>query len=194
MSTSTGTAVLDSGRTILLRWLVATVGFPIGGFVGHAIAGPAATVIAALIGGLIAGAIIGFGQAGALALRPQAIAIWAGVTAVGLAVPLIAITALIGQIDTTFDAVLLGALTGLAIGAGQAVLFGREGVGNAWIWVGASAVAWAVGWLVTAAVGVALAPGWPVFGLSGALVSQIITGIVLWKVMSQDQVAASARA
>ncbi len=194
MSTSTGTAVLDSGRTILLRWLVATVGFPIGGFVGHAIAGPAATVIAALIGGLIAGAIIGFGQAGALALRPQAIAIWAGVTAVGLAVPLIAITALIGQIDTTFDAVLLGALTGLAIGAGQAVLFGREGVGSAWIWVGASAVAWAVGWLVTAAVGVALAPGWPVFGLSGALVSQIITGIVLWKVMSQDQVAASARA
>ena len=194
MSTSTGTAVLDSGRTILLRWLVATVGFPIGGFVGHAIAGPAATVIAALIGGLIAGAIIGFGQAGALALRPQAIAIWAGVTAVGLAVPLIAITALIGQIDTTFDAVLLGALTGLAIGAGQAVLFGREGVGNAWIWVGASAVAWAVGWLVTAAVGVALAPGWPVFGLSGALVSQVITGIVLWKVMSQDQVAASARA
>ena len=194
MSTSTGTAVLDSGRTILLRWLVATVGFPIGGFVGHAIAGPAATVIAALIGGLIAGAIIGLGQAGALALRPQAIAIWAGVTAVGLAVPLIAITALIGQIDTTFDAVLLGALTGLAIGAGQAVLFGREGVGSAWIWVGASAVAWAVGWLVTAAVGVALAPGWPVFGLSGALVSQIITGIVLWKVMSQDQVAASARA
>jgi len=194
MSTSTGTAVLDSGRTILLRWLVATVGFPIGGFVGHAIAGPAATVIAALIGGLIAGAIIGFGQAGALALRPQAIAIWAGVTAVGLAVPLIAITALIGQIDTTFDAVLLGALTGLAIGAGQAVLFGREGVGSAWIWVGASAVAWAVGWLVTAAVGVALAPGWPVFGLSGALVSQVITGIVLWKVMSQDQVAAAARA
>jgi len=194
MPTTTGTAVVDSGRTILLRWLVATAGFPIGGFVGHAIAGPAATVIAALIGGLIAGAIIGLGQAGALALRPQAIAIWAGVTAVGLAVPLIAITALIGQIDTTFDAVLLGALTGLAIGAGQAVLFGREGVGNAWIWVGASAVAWAVGWLVTAAVGVALAPGWPVFGLSGALVSQVITGIVLWKVMSQDQVAASARA
>jgi len=194
MSTSTGTAVLDSGRTILLRWLVATVGFPIGGFVGHAIAGPAATVIAALIGGLIAGAIIGLGQAGALALRSQAIAMWAGATAAGVAVPLIAITALIGQIDTTFDAVLLGALTGLAIGAGQAVLFGREGVGNAWIWVGASAIAWAIGWLVTAAVGVALAPGWPVYGLSGALVSQVITGIVLWKVMSQDEVAASARA
>ena len=194
MSTSSGTPALDTGRMVLLRWLVATAGFPIGGFVGHAIAGPAATVIAALIGGLIAGAIIGFGQAGALALRPQAIAIWAGATAAGLAVPLIAVTALIGQIDTTFDAVLLGALSGLAIGAGQAFLLGREGVGNAWMWVGASAIAWAIGWLVTSAIGVALAPGWPVFGLSGALASQVITGVALWKVMSQGEVAASARA
>jgi hypothetical protein len=194
MSTSSGSSALDSGRTVLLRWLVATAGFPIGGFVGHAVAGPAGTVIAALIGGLIAGVIIGGGQAGALALRPRAIAIWAGATAAGLAVPLIAVTALIGQISTVFDAVLLGALTGLAIGAGQAFLLGREGVGNAWTWVGASAVAWAAGWFVTSAIGVALVPGWPVYGLSGALVSQIITGVVLWKAMSPNEVTASARA
>jgi hypothetical protein len=194
MSTSSGTPALDTGRMVLLRWLVATAGFPIGGFVGHAIAGPAATVFAALIGGLIAGAIIGVGQAGALALSPRAIGIWAGATAAGLAVPLIAVTALIGQIDTTFDAVLLGALSGLAIGAGQAFLLGREGVGNAWMWVAGSAIAWAAGWLVTTAIGVSLTAGWPVYGLSGALVSQVITGVVLWKVMAQGEVAASARA
>ena len=37
---------------------------------------------------------------------------------------------------------------------------------------------------VTAGVGVALEAGWPVFGLSGALVSQALVGIVLWKVLA----------
>jgi hypothetical protein len=70
----------------------------------------------------------------------------------------------------------------------------REHVANAWLWVVATAVAWAVGWAVTASVGVALAPGWPVYGLSGAIVSQLITGVVLWKLMSRGEVPAPAHA
>jgi hypothetical protein len=144
-------------------------------------------VPSALISGLIAGAVIGAGQAVALGiLQPQTLAMWAGATAIGLGVALAAVTAVIGLIDNQMEAIALGAISGLALGAGQAALLMRERVANAWIWVVASGVAWAVGWAVTSGVGVALEAGWPVYGLSGALVSQVITGVVLWKVLSQE--------
>jgi hypothetical protein len=188
-------ALSGSGRSLLLRWLIAIVAFPIGGFIGHLIGGPAATVPAALISGLIAGVIIGAGQGIALGiLRPQALALWVGATAIGLGVALAAVTAVIGQIDTMTDAILLGAISGLAIGAGQAAFLARERVANAWVWVPTLGVAWAIGWAVTAGVGVALEAGWPVFGLSGALVSQIIVGVVLWKVLAHEETVALATA
>jgi hypothetical protein len=188
-------ALSASGRSLVLRWVVAIVGYPIGGFLGHLVAGPAATVPAALISGVVAGAIIGAGQALALgAMRPQVIGLWAGATAVGLGVALAAVTAAIGQIDTQVEAIGLGAISGLALGAGQAALLMREGLAKAWIWAVASAIAWAVGWAVTSGIGVALASGWPVYGLSGALASQAITGIVLWKVLSTDETGAFAPA
>jgi hypothetical protein len=196
MSTTRGVpALVGSGRTHLLRWIIAILGFPVGGFIGHLIAGPAATVPAALVSGLIAGAIIGAAQAIALGiLRPQALALWAGATALGLGVALAAVTAVIGQIETQTEAIVLGAISGLALGAGQAALLMRERVANVWVWVVASGLAWAVGWAVTSGVGVALAAGWPVYGISGALVSQIITGVVLWKILSRGEAGASAAA
>jgi hypothetical protein len=196
VSTTPGVpALAASGRSLLLRWIVAIIGFPIGGYIGHMIGGPAATVPAALISGLIAGAIIGAGQALALRLfRPQALALWAGATAVGLGVALAAVTAVIGLIDTQTEAIILGAISGLALGAGQAALLMRVRVANAWMWFVASGVAWAVGWAVTSGVGVALAAGWPVYGISGALASQIITGVVLWKVLSRGEADAYATA
>jgi len=187
-TTSSVPALSGSGRSLLVRWIIAIVAFPIGGTLGHLVGGPAATVPAALISGLVAGAIIGIGQGVALGIyRPQALALWVAATAVGLGVALAAVTAVIGQIDTMTDAILLGAISGLAIGAGQAALLARERTANAWIWVVTLGVAWAVGWAVTAGVGVALEAGWPVFGLSGALVCQIITGVVLWKVLARDE-------
>lgn len=194
-STSGLPALTGSGRTLLLRWVLAIFGFPAGGFIGHLIGGPAATVPAALISGLVAGAIIGAGQGVALGiLRPQALAIWAVATAIGLGVALAGVTAAMGQIETQTEAIALGAVSGLALGAGQAALLMREQVANAWIWVLASGIAWAVGWAVTSGVGVALAAGWPVYGISGALVSQIITGVVLWKVLSREEAHALASA
>jgi hypothetical protein len=196
MATSTGANALpDFGRSVLIRWLIATVAFPVGGYLGHAVGGPAATVPAALISGLIAGGIVGLGQGLAIGLRGQAVIVWAAVSAAGLGVALAVVTATVGQIDTTLDAVLLGAVSGLAIGGVQAALLMRDRFANTWIWVVASAVAWAIGWLITAgAVGVGLAPGWPVYGLSGAVVSQVITGVVLWKLISRSEADAPATA
>ena len=188
-------ALPEFGRSVLIRWLIATVAFPIGGYLGNAVGGAAATVPAALISGLIAGGIIGLGQGLAIGLRGQAVILWLAVSGVALGVALAAVTATVGQIDTTLDAVLLGAVSGLAIGGVQAALLMRDRFANTWIWVVASAIAWAIGWLITAgAVGVGLAPGWPVYGLSGALVSQVITGVVLWKVLSRGEATALAAA
>jgi hypothetical protein len=184
-----------SGPSLIVRWIIAIIGFPIGGYIGHLIGGPAATVPAAVISGLIAGAIIGAGQGVALGiLRPQALALWVGATAVGLAVALAAVTAVIGQVDTMTDAILLGALSGLAIGTGQAAFLVRERVATAWIWVVTLGVARPIGWAATASIGVALAAGWPVFGLSGALAAQVITGIVLWKVLARERTGSLAPA
>ena len=57
-----------------------------------------------------------------------------------------------------------------------------------------SGIAWAIGWAVTAGIGVALEAGWPVFGLSGALVSQVIAGVVALEGLAQDEAAAFALA
>ena len=193
MAHPTGTRALPvGGWATFLRWVVATLTFAIGGFIGHLVGGPAATVPAALISGLVAGAVVGLGQALALGLRTEAVVRWAAATALGLAVGLGLVTAIIGQIDTSQDAVLLGAISGLAVGAGQAALVARERVANAWLWVAASTGAWAIGWLVTSSIGVALAAGWPVYGLSGAIVSQLITGVVAWQLMSREEAAAFA--
>lgn len=186
-TTSDKPASGGSGRMLLLRWIIAILGFPIGGYIGHLVAGPAATVPAALVSGIIAGAIIGTGQSLALGIRaPRSLGLWVGATAAGLGLALAGVTAVIGQIDTMTDAIMLGAVSGLAIGTGQAAFLARSGVANAWMWVVTLGIAWAVGWAVTASIGVALEAGWPVFGLSGALVSQLIAGIVLWKVLAGD--------
>jgi hypothetical protein len=188
-------ALGGSGRTLMLRWLLATLGYPIGGYIGDLAGGPAATVPAALISGIVAGAIIGAGQAAALGiLRPRALVFWAGATALGLGLALGSVTAAVGQIEVQTEAIALGAVSGLAIGALQGALLMRERVGNARIWLVASGAAWAVGWATTSGIGVALASGWPVYGLSGALLSQLITGLVLWKVLSSEETNALAPA
>jgi hypothetical protein len=181
-------------QSLPLRWLVAIVGFPIGGFVGHLVGGPAATIPAALISGAIAGAIIGLGQGFALKLGSQAYVAWAPATAIGLGLSLAAVTAVMGQIATSIEAALLGAVSGLVLGIGQAVVLHRHGVSNSWVWVPATGIAWAAGWFVTASAGIALDAGWPVYGLSGAIVSQVITGIVVWRLIGPQPVVASAAA
>jgi hypothetical protein len=174
--------------TVALPWLAAIVGFPIGGYVGHAIAGPAATAPAALMSGLIAGAIIGLAQALSIGLRGQPLAIWVGGTAAGLAVALAIVTAAIGQIETSTEAAALGLVSGVLIGSAQAAVLLRAGTTNAWLWIPATGLAWGVGWLVTSGIGVALAAGWPVYGLSGALASQVITALALWRLVSSREI------
>jgi len=177
----------------VLPWILAVIGFPIGGVLAQQLAGPAATVPAAVVSGLVAGAAIGFAQASALRLHSLAVALRVGATAAALAVALGLVTGATGQIETTTEAIVLGVVSGALIGVAQVALLMRAGVPSAWAWIPVTAVAWAVGWLITASVGVALAPGWPVYGLSGALASQVITGVALWRLVpSRDRLRAMA--
>ena len=115
-----------------------------------------------------------------------------GGTAVGLAVALGIVTAAIGQIETTTEAVALGVVSGLLIGAAQAAVLMRVGISNAWVWIPVTGLAWGVGWLVTSGIGVALEAGWPVYGLSGALASQVITAVALWSLVSSRKALQAA--
>ncbi len=178
--------------SVALPWIIATVGFPIGGTLGFLVAGPAATVPASLISGLIAGAVIGLAQALALGLRSEALVLWPAATGAGLGIALAVVTAAIGQIETTTEALVLGAVSGLVIGGAQAALLMRMHTANAWLWIPITGLAWAAGWLVTSSIGVALAPGWANYGLSGAFVSQIITAAALWRLVpSRDSLTAT---
>lgn len=177
--------------SLVLPWILAVIGFPIGGVLAQQLAGPAATIPAALLSGFVAGAAIGFAQASALRLRSLSVVLWVGGTAAALAVALGLVTGATGQIETATEAIVLGVVSGALIGVAQGAMLMRAGISSAWTWIPVTAVAWAVGWLITASVGVALAPGWPVYGLSGAVVSQIITGVALWRLVpSRDMLRA----
>jgi hypothetical protein len=47
------------------------------------------------------------------------------------------------------------------------------------VWALVVALSWAIGWMITRAVGIDLALQWSVFGSSGALMFQLLTGLTL---------------
>ena len=163
-----------------LRWawpLAIVVGFPIGGYVANVIVGELDSVGAALAGGLIAGAIIGAAQW--LALRPLHPGHWLVATSVGTAAGLTAGAALVDYGVSRGDLLLMGAVTGLGVGALQALLLARR-VPGAWWWALANPPAWGLAWLVTSFVITRnVKEQFAVFGASGALVFALLTWLLL---------------
>ena len=78
------------------------------------------------------------------------------------------------------DVVVIGAVTGLAVGGLQAVVLARQRVpGSAW-WAAANPLAWALGWLVTSYVITKnVEERFTNFGASGALLFAALTGLLL---------------
>ena len=163
-----------------LRWawpLALLLGFPIGGLVANVIVGKIDSVGAALLGGLIAGAIIGAAQW--LALRSFVPWAWIVATSAGMAAGLTAGAALVDYGISRGDLMLMGAVTGLAVGGLQAFLLARRGSGALW-WVLVNPPAWALAWLVTTFVITAnVKEHFAVFGASGVLVFALLTWLVL---------------
>jgi hypothetical protein len=160
-------------------WPVAILlSLPIGGFIADLVINGVDSVGTALAGGLIAGTVIG--AAGWFALRHRVSWLWIPATTVGMAVGLAAGAALVDYGISRGDLMLMGAVTGLGVGALQALVLARHKIPGAFWWAVVNPPAWALGWLVTSYVITAnVKEQFPVFGGSGAIVFGLLTLFVL---------------
>jgi hypothetical protein len=159
-------------------WGLAFLGFPLGGVAAHALAGPIATPLAGALGGAATGAVVGALQWLALRRRLPLSPWWIGATAAGMAGGLALGIALLGTDASGVALPLRGLIAGACIGIAQSLLL-RSVIARAPVWGLVVALGWTIGWLITRAIGVDLALGWSVFGSSGAVTFQLLTGLAL---------------
>lgn len=167
-----------TGRRFFLFWMLAFLGFPLGGLLAILTVGPIEGPLSAAFAGAIAGLVIGAAQflalRGRLAVGPG----WVLATAVGLAVGNAAGAALTGAGTGIGALVFTGLAAGACVGVAQWTFLRRHGAA-ALLWVPVVAAAWPIGWTVTWAVGVDVERGYAVFGASGAIVFAAITGAAM---------------
>lgn len=158
--------------------LAALLGFPIGGWVANLTIGAVDSVGTALAGGLIAGAVVGAAQW--LALRPFVPWLWIAATSLGMSGGLAVGAALVDYGIDRADLMLMGAVTGLAVGALQALVLARQGfVGAAW-WAALNPPAWALAWLISSyVISANIDERFTNFGASGTLLYALVTGLLL---------------
>jgi hypothetical protein len=162
-----------------LFWGLAFLGFPIGGLLTNLIIGPITTAIRAGIGGAIAGFVLGLIQWLVLKGQIPVSYWWIIATSAGMALGEAIGVAFLGS--ETIGNVLLwrAAIMGIFIGVAQWILL-REVSPQMWIWIGVIALAWVVGWFITRSAGIDLDQKWIVFGSSGAITFQLLTGIAFY--------------
>jgi len=160
-------------------WPVAILlSFPIGGYIADVVIDGVDSVGTAVLGGLVAGAVIGTAEW--FVLRKLVSWLWIPATAAGMAVGLAAGSALLDYGIARGDVVLMGALTGLGVGALQALVLARHGIPGAFWWAVANPPLWALCWLVTSYVLTAnVKEQFVNFGGSGALVFGLLTWLLL---------------
>jgi hypothetical protein len=168
-------------RSLFLRpWLIWTIGFvsfPIAGVAGGAVAGRVDNPVAALLGGVITGVVIGAGQslASSRRLDPRR---WIVATAVGMGIGLLLGATTVGYGTSLADLAVMGALTGLVLGAAQALALPTR-VSYRWAWATATTVLWALGWTLTTLAGIDVDKQYMVFGAAGAVTFSALSGILL---------------
>ena len=172
---------LGVNRSSFLRsWLIWTAGFlafPIAGVAGTAVAGRVDSPVAALIGGLVTGLVIGAGQA--LASRGRLdIRTWVPASGIGMGLGLLLGAVVVGYGTSLADLALMGALTGLLLGPAQALALPR-GTRRPWVWAAAMPAFWALGWTATTLGGIAVEEQFTTFGAYGAVTVSALTGLLL---------------
>jgi hypothetical protein len=189
----TGLAAPRTAR--LRRWLIWTAGFlafPIGGLAGTGVAGRVDSPLAALLGGAVAGLVIGAGQTlaslGRLDIRK-----WVPATGIGMGLGLLLGAVTVGYDTSLADLALMGALTGLVLGPAQALALPR-GTHGRWAWAAAMPVLWAAGWTVTTLGGIAVEEQFTVFGAYGAVTFSALSGLLLLRLLPDRPRAGSPTA
>jgi hypothetical protein len=166
------------GWRFLLWWMLAFLGFPLGGLLALVVVGSMEGVVSGALGGALAGAVIGAAQWLVLRRYLRVGPEWILATAFGVAIG-DALGALLTGAGTGIGALLItGLATGVAVGLLQWVLL-RGRVLLVSLWPPIVAIAWPVGWTVTWAFGIDVERGYYAFGASGALVFAAITGLAM---------------
>lgn len=158
-----------------LRWAFTIVAFPLGGLAAVQVGSTQVGFLSAALSGLVAGAVLGTAQW--LALRPAVSAYWIAATAAGLAVGA-GLGATVTAQTSAGALVVYGLVAGAVTGAAQAALL-RRGAAKAALWMLVVAASWAAAWFITAAVIVDEQRGYVTFGLSGAALVTVATGLTL---------------
>jgi hypothetical protein len=161
-----------------LLWMAGFVAFIIGGALATGVVGRINDFGSALLGGLIAGAVIGTGQwlvARHLLGNPQT---WIPATAVAMGIGLGVGAWAVGYGTSLGELALMGFITGIPLGAAQAYLL-RDRLANAWVWAVAVPLLWALGWTVTTAGGIDVDQQFAVFGAYGAITFMALSGVLL---------------
>jgi hypothetical protein len=167
-------------RTWLI-WTAATLVFPLAGLAGTAVAGRVDSPLSALTGGAVVGLIIGTGQA-VLSRRRLDPRRWIPATTVGMGLGLFLGAAAVHYRTSLTDLMLMGAITGLLLGAAQTAALPRR-TRSRWAWAAAMPVVWALGWAATTLIGVNVDEQFTVVGLSGALTVSALSGLLLHQLL-----------
>jgi hypothetical protein len=173
-----------------LLWTAAFVSFPIAGIAAGIAVGRINDAIAALVGGLIAGAVIGAGQwLAARRLLGDPLA-WIAATAAAMGIGQLAGASAAGYGTSVGELALMGAITGVPVGAVQAFLL-RDRVARSWAWAAAMPLLWALGWAVTTAAGIGVDRQYAVFGAFGAITVMALSGALLDRLRAATPAALS---
>ena len=169
-------------RAITIRaWLLWSSGFlalPVGGYAGTMVSGRVDDLLSAVIGGAIAGLIIGTVQAVTSSHRVRPVT-WVPATVLGMSAGLALGAATVGYRTGLPDLVLMGALNGLVLGVAQALALPRELGRRSWFWAAAMPALWSLGWTITTLARIAVDQQFIVFGASGAVLVTAMTGLIL---------------
>jgi hypothetical protein len=171
-----------------LFWFLAFLGFPIAGILANLL-GPVSTSVRAILAGAIAGASLGLTQWLVLKSRlPLELTRWVIATSIGFAIGLAIGTAFIGTETGGNELLWRAAITGLCIGVAQCIVLQQVlPLPQAVVWIGVVSLGWALGWFVTRSAGIDLSPKWAVFGATGAITFQFITGLALYFLLRSTQ-------
>jgi hypothetical protein len=165
------------GWRFFLWWMLAFLGFPLGGELALVLVGPVEGAVSGALGGALAGAVIGAAQWLVLRRYLRVGPEWILATALGVAIG-DALGALLTGAGTGIGALLItGLVTGVAVGLLQWGFVLRGRLLRARLWPLVVAIAWPLGWTVTWAFGIDVERGYYMFGATGALVFAVITGL-----------------
>ena len=123
---------ISTTRRMWLWPIAILVSFPIGGYIADLVVNGVDSVRAALVGGLIVGAVIEVAEW--FVLRERVSWLWIPATIVGMAAGLVAGAALVDYGIERGDLILLGAVNGLAVGVMQALVLARHRIPGAFWW------------------------------------------------------------